>query len=213
MYLESNNLRSKYQSAFRCSHSLETALLKIFNDLLCYLDESRSVMHIGFDLSAAFDIIDHQFLFEILAKRIGLQSVVLLFIKNYLSNRSQQVIINRCLSGEVKVKTGVPQGSVVGPLPFSCYMLPFEDKLKVLEINYHFYADDTVLYFELGSTLSQCMFDNILTSIQRWFCNAKLKLNADKSQYMIIRKCKIVKHGLLRLPEDRNYTEQVKVLG
>ena len=183
---------SKYQSAYRCSHSTETALLKVFNDLLCYLDESHSVMYIGLDLSAAFDIIDHQFLFEILAKRIGLQSVVLLFNKNYLSHRSQQVIIKRCLSGDVKVNTGVPQGSVLGPLLFSCYMLPLEDKLKELGINYHFYADDTVLYFVFGSTLSQCMFDDTLTSIQRWFSNAKLKLNADKSENMIIRKCKIV---------------------
>ena len=57
------------------------------------------------------------------------------------------------------------------------------------------------------------MFDNILTSIQRWFSNAKLKLNMDKSDYMIIRKCKIVKHGLLRLPEDGDYNEEVKALG
>ena len=92
-------------------------------------------------------------------------------------------------------------------------MLPLENKLKELEIDYHFYANDTVFCFVFGSTLSQCMFDNILTSIQRWFSNAKLKLNADKSEYMIIRKCKIVKHGLLRPPEDGNYTEQVKVLG
>ena len=51
------------------------------------------MMYIGLDISDAFDIIDHQFLFEILAKRIGLQSVVLLFIKIYLSHRLQQVII------------------------------------------------------------------------------------------------------------------------
>ena len=50
--------------------------------------------------------------------------MVLLFIKNFLSHRSQQVIINGCLSGDVKIKTGVPQGSVLGPLLFSCYMLP-----------------------------------------------------------------------------------------
>ena len=212
-YLESNNLMSKYQSAYRCSHSTETVLLKVFNDLLCYLDESHAVMYIGLDLSAAFDIIDHHFLFERLAKKIGLQSVVLLFIENYLSHRSQQVIINGCLSGDVKVKTGVLQGSVLVPLLFSCYMLPLEDKLKELGINYHFYANDTVLYFVLGSTLSQCMFDDILISIQRWFSKAKLKLNAYKSEYMVIRKCKIVKQGSLRLPEDGDYTERVKVLG
>ena len=68
-----------------------------------------------------------------------------------------------------------------------------------------------ILYF--GSTLSQCMFDDILTSIQRWFSNVKLKLSADKSEYTIIRKCKIIKHDFLRLQEDGDYTEQVKVLG
>ena len=57
------------------------------------------------------------------------------------------------------------------------------------------------------------MFDDILTSIQRWFINAKLKLYAARSEYMVTRKCKIVKHGLLRLPEDGDYTEQVKVPG
>ena len=129
-------------------------------------------------------------------------NLLFLFVKNCFSNRSQEVIINGWLSGDVKVKTGVPQGSVLGPLLFSCYMLPLEDKLKELEINYHFYPDNTVLYFIFGSTLSQCMFYNVLTSIQRWFSNAKLKLNADKSEYMIFRKCKFVKHGLLRLPED-----------
>ena len=68
LYLEPNNLRSKYQSAFVCSHSKETALQIVFKELICYLDESRSVMYIGLDLSAAFDIIYHQFLFEIQAK-------------------------------------------------------------------------------------------------------------------------------------------------
>ena len=89
-------------------------------------------MYIGLDLSAAFDIIDHQILLEILAKKVGLQSVVVLVTENYLSNGSQQVIINGCLSSGVKVKTGVPQGSVLGPLLFSCNMLPLQDKLDKL---------------------------------------------------------------------------------
>ena len=102
LYLKSNNLRNKYEAAFRCLHSTETALLKVFYDLFCYLDESRSVMYIGLDLSRAFDIINHQFSIEILAETIGLQSVMFLFIENYLSNHSQQVIIHGCLSGDVK---------------------------------------------------------------------------------------------------------------
>ena len=91
---------------------------KVFNELFCYRDQSHCVMYIGLGLSAAFDIFDHQFLFEILVKSIGLQTVVLLFIKNYHSNCSKQIIMNGCLTDDVKVKTGVPQGSVLGPLLF-----------------------------------------------------------------------------------------------
>ena len=57
------------------------------------------------------------------------------------------------------------------------------------------------------------MFDDTVTSFRRWFSNAKLKLNSEKNEYMIILKVKINKHGLLSLPEDSDYTEQVKVLG
>ena len=92
-------------------------------------------MYNGLDLSSAFAIIYHQFLFEILAKRFGLRLVVLLFNENY---RSQKVIINGCISVDVKFQTGVPQGSVLGPLLFACYMLPLEDKLKELGKNYYF---------------------------------------------------------------------------
>ena len=147
---------------------------------------------------------------SVLAKSVN---VLLLFITNHLSHHSQQFIINGCLSGDVTVTTVVPQGSVLGPSIFSCYMLPLEYKLKEQGTKYHFYADDTILFLVYHSTLSQCMFDDILTSIQRWFSKAKLKMNADKSPYMIILKPKIVKHGLLRLPEIGDHTEQVKILG
>ena len=110
---------NKCQSAFHCSFSTETALLEIFNDLLCSLDDSRSVNYIGLDFSAAFDVFDHQFLFEILAKKNDFQSVVLLSNENYPFHRSQQVIINGCLSGDVKFMTGVPEGSALGPLLFA----------------------------------------------------------------------------------------------
>ena len=70
-------------------------------------------------------------------------------------------------------------------LIFFCYTLALGYRLKELEINYHFYADETDHCFIFNLTLSQCMFDDILTSIQRWFSTAKLKLNAEKSDYII----------------------------
>ena len=98
--MESNYLTSKRQSAFRCAPSTETALLKIFNDLLCYLDESLFVMYMVLELFAAFDVIDCR-TFEVLAKRIDLQSVVLLFIKKCFPN-CLQIFETKTLIAETK---------------------------------------------------------------------------------------------------------------
>ena len=68
-----------------------------------------------------------------------------------------------------------------------------EDILKELKIDDHLYAEDTVLSSVFGYTLSQCMFNDFVVSFQCWFSNAKLKLNTCKSEYMIIRKHKVVK--------------------
>ena len=67
LYLESKYLHSKYQSALRCLHSTKLSMLEVFHGLVCYQVESSTVMLIGLDLFAAFDIIDHMF-FEKLAK-------------------------------------------------------------------------------------------------------------------------------------------------
>ena len=107
------------------------------------------------------------FSFEKLARIFVLQTVVLKFIKYYFSLRWQQVIIIGCLSDDVVNRTSVLHGSVLGPLVF---LLHAEDRLKELGINCRSYADDTVLNFILGSTLSHCMFDVInlnLTLVQQ----------------------------------------------
>ena len=107
------------------------------------------------------------FSFEILARIIVLQTVVLKFIKYYFPLRWQQFIIIGCLSDDVLIRTSVPHGSVLGPLIF---LLHAEDRLKELGINCPSYADDTVLNFIFGSNLSHFMFDVInlnLTLVQQ----------------------------------------------
>ena len=81
---------------------------------------------------------------------------MLLFIKKYFSHCSQKVIINGCLFGDVEVKTGVPQGSVLGPLLFSFYMLTLKDKLNELGKNCHFYADFVVVVVVLLDSQLAC---------------------------------------------------------
>ena len=139
-------------------------------------------------------------------------SEVLFSVSHNLSGRSQRVLIKDVLSSEQEIKTGVPQGSVLGPLLFSCYLLPLELIFKQLQINYHFYADDTVIYFVYEETVSQEKFDLIISTLQKWFCGAKLKFNISKTEFMdVVRKNSF--YAELILPIDSKLSNHVKFLG
>ena len=126
--------------------STETALVKVTNDLLLNLDRTKSTFYIGLDLSAAFDTLDHELLLSILETSLGFKDKVLSFLNSHLSSRSQKVLIDGEYSMPRTIKTGVPQGSILGPVLFSCYLVPLEVLFERLDVNYLFYADDTYLF-------------------------------------------------------------------
>ena len=150
-YLTSNGLLSTFQSAYRCFHSTETALIRVFNDILVALDNHQEVVLVLLDLSAAFDTIDHSALLSRLQCRYGINGTVLKWFQSYLYNRTQQVIIIDSLSSEKKLLSGVPQGSVLGPILFSLFFGPLEDVILAHGLKVMVYADDTQLYISIGS--------------------------------------------------------------
>ena len=121
-YLLFHNLFDEYQNAYRPGHSTETTLLKISDDILKYLDNSDSVQLILLDLSCAFDSLDHSILIDRI-KSIGFTGSSLDWIISYLSNRTYSINIKGLYSPIGKLRYGVPQGSVLGPLLFSIYIL------------------------------------------------------------------------------------------
>ena len=189
-HLDANNLQVKFQSAYRCAHSTETALLRVLNDLLSIVDSGDSALLVLHDLSAAFDTIDHSLLLQRLCVDVGLDDKVLAWFSSYLSGRIQQVLVGRAFSPESPLLYGVPQGSVLGPLLFSLYTSQLAALIQNFNIGYHFFADDSELYSRIPTDHSSALeavrnMESCCDEIKLWMDRNKLKLNEDKTEVLL----------------------------
>ena len=103
------NLLDKFQSGFRAIHSTESALLKVYNDILLCTDSGSCAILVLLDLSAAFDTIDHDSLLQRLEHRVGLEGTVLSWFTSYLTDRTFSVNLGRYSSSSATM-CGLPQG-------------------------------------------------------------------------------------------------------
>ncbi len=115
------------QSAYRKYHNTETALVKVYNDIMEVVDGGSCVIIVLLDLSAAFGSVDHAILLHGLEKRLVVTGSALLWFKSYLSSRTQRVYIKGTSSDDRPLKYGVPQGSILGPKLLKVYTLPVGD--------------------------------------------------------------------------------------
>ena len=177
------------QSAYRSGHSTETALLRVYNDVVLSLDRGCGVYLILLDLSAAFDTVDHQISFSFFQDHVGLDSSALEMFRCYLDCRTQCVSINGILSELCQLTFGVPQGSVLGPLIFCIYTIPLGAILRKHNVSYHIYADDTQLYCSLNTRSPSDTLDSItecVSEIRAWMIVNNLKINDDKTEFLQI---------------------------
>ena len=135
-----NNIVDSFQSAYRAGHICETALLRVYNDIVTTVGKGNGSFLVLLDLSAAFDTIDHDNLFYILEKYVGIGGSALRLIRLYFSDRTQRVQIYGILSDFASLLCGVPQGSVLKPMQFCLYFRPLGAILRHHNISYHIYA-------------------------------------------------------------------------
>ena len=177
---------------FRRFHSTELAALELTDRIRQQIDQKKVPFSVFLDLSKAFDTLNHDILLTKL-RYYGIKGTSLSWFTSYLENRYQYVECNGTSSSLKEIETGVPQGSILGPLLFIIYM----NDIHFASENFKFilYADDTTLVSPLCSfTLSSnsndinqmsSLINFELSKISDWLAVNKLSLNAEKTKYMI----------------------------
>ena len=190
-YFNVNNLLSEQQYGFRSQHSTELASVKLVDFILKEMDNIRDIKipaSIFLDLSKAFDTLN----FDILLRKLqhcGIDGNSLNLIKSYLTNRFQYVQFENSDSSLLEVKTGIPQGSILGPLFFSILI----NDLVNCSTKFQFlmYADDTTIYFNLNDfplINREIEINSELEKVNTWLKLNKLAINVDKSKCMFFQK-------------------------
>ena len=193
-YFSKNSLIYKSQYGFRHLHSTELAALELADRLSSNLDDGEIPITIFLDLSKAFDTLDHKILLSKL-KYYGLSESALQWFSSYLTDRLQYIHVEGTDSNMLPISTGVPQGSVLGPLLFLIYMNDVSeasDKLHSI-----LFADDTTLTnpicsFDLSTSNNKFDKTKISESINQelhkifeWLAVNKLSLNVAKTKFML----------------------------
>ena len=183
-HLNDNDLLCNAQSGFRKKFSTQTSLHRLTEYIYKSLDNGKIVGMVALDLQKAFDTVDHCILLEKL-NHYGIKDKSHKWFSSYLKNRKQFACINSTKSDSNYINTGVPQGSILGPLLFILYINDLPGCFNHCEVN--MYADDTAFYFahqdmdEVSDALNQD-----LSKVYKWLCANKLSLHVGKTNTLLI---------------------------
>lgn len=215
-FVESHNLLPPGQFAYRKGLGTCDALLSLTCPIQAALDRSSEVCAVCLDFSAAFDRICHSALLYKL-ESLGVGGPLLGVVGDFLHGRSQSVVVDGVHGSPSPVMSGVPQGSVLGPILFIIFTSDMWDSIENELISY---ADDTTLFREVGSSSSRASaaasLNRDLERISQWCVRWGMKLNPSKTQIIYFSRSKTLEpaHPPLFLGESELVpSDHIKVLG
>ena len=184
-HIENYGLLSPEQHGFVKGHSCVTQLLNVTNSWLHILDTPcpPKIDAIFLDYAKAFDVMPHDVLLDKLTSQYNISGNMWQWIKSFIHGRKQRVVFKGSFSSWLPVSSGVPQGSVLGPLLFNLFI---NDLPLVTSSTCLLFADDTLLYRPIKSPNDEQQLQHDINQIQLWCDVNKMKLNTKKTKVMRI---------------------------
>ena len=179
-HLDSNEILTPFQHGFRKSRSCETQLIVTVQDLANGLNKKSQIDAILLDFSKAFDKVPHQRLLHKL-NYYGINGLALAWIGDFLSGRTQQVVLDGEKSSISKVVSGVPQGTVLGPLLFLLFINDLPGKVSSTA---RLFADDSLVYREISNLDDSVELQRDLDKLQAWESDWQMSFHPEKCQLL-----------------------------
>ena len=202
-FLEKNDFLSSVQHGFISMRSCTTNLLATLDSWTEMLDSGAPVDAIYLDFSKAFDSVPHQRLLEKL-RSYGIHSNLLKWIADFLIGRRQRVSVNGEFSEWSNVTSGVPQGSVLGPVLFVIYINDLPD---IVESLCQLYADDTKMFSQVDTIERYKQIQSDLDNLVNWADKWQLRFNSDKCHVLHFGHNNPIRPYYMRKHDSTDYVE------
>ena len=210
-----HNLLPKHQNAYRKNFSTETAILNTCDNIWTSMENNKLTSIICLDLSAAFDTVNHSILLEVMRTYFGIADMVLDCISYYLRKRKFSVHIDSFSSNTKTINFSVPQGSILGPTLFNCYVSILMEIIPENEENFMAgYTDDHALINPVHTEnidISPKLVSNI-SCIKDWMIRNQLKMNDAKTEFIVFGSKHQVQRNDLKSLNIDNTTVKAKLV-